>query len=57
MRKVLCTGPNVHLMSQGPMVPFVPEAKAVLGGDGRKAFPACPSRSHQGLPVMGEMGM
>ena len=59
MGVVANTGTSVHMMSQGPRIPSVPEAKAAWGGDGRRASPACSLGSQKcpGLPVLGQVGM
>ena len=59
MGEVARTGASVHMMSQGPRVPSVPDAKAAWGADGRRASPACFSGSWKspGLPVLGQVGM
>ena len=59
MGEVARTGASVHMMSQGPRVPSVPDAKAAWGGDGRRASSACFSGSWKcpGLPVLGQVGM
>lgn len=48
------------MMSQGPILPFVPEAKAASGGGGKKGFPHLLLRepdTRSGLPVSGEVGL